>query len=434
MFKPQLLQSKYRIFIGIGFLSLLLQSPASGESLEDAWKTAIEANHALKSAHANSLSAEMQVSAAKASRLPVVELSSRLVETSDRQSLKVDLMGQQLRIPITEQGMSLHQALVTVPLFTSGRITHGISAASSAAEAAKFSEDTSERDLKLQVAEAYVNVLRAMSGLKVAKSHERSLAAHKRDVDNLADQGMVARNAQLAVEVALLDAQQQVVQAEDAQNLTKAAYNRLLSRPLDQEVVIDEISPERLGQDLTALNEQALGSRTELKMIEKQTSALLDQAEVIRRETLPQIGLIGGYQYLQNKYFAPDGQWLVGVGLKWNVFDGWSSRKRASVLEQQASAVTEQRKETSSLISLQVRQNWLDLNYASKRLEVTQAAITRANENLRVARDRYTNGLSTNTEVLDAETMRTLSETSHANARYDAVMAGIRLKHSVGGL
>ncbi|MBT1077287.1 TolC family protein [Geobacter grbiciae] len=434
MTKFKLLQLKYRVLLAIGMLSFMLQSPVFGESLEDAWKTAVEANHALKSAHSNSLSAEIQVSAAKASRLPVVELSSRFVETSDRQSLKVDLMGQQLRIPITEQGMSLHQAMVTIPLFTSGRITHGISAASSAAEAAKLSEATSESDLKLQVAEAYVNVLRAIRGYNVAKSHEQSLEAHKKDVDNLAEQGMVARNAQLAVEVALLDAQQQMVQAENAQNLAKAAYNRLLSRPLDQAVEVNEIAPEQPSQDLTALNAQALGSRTEPKMIEKQTTALLDQAVVVSRETWPQIGLTGGYQYLQNQYLAPEGQWLVAVGLKWNIFDGWSSRNRASALGQQASAVTEQKKETLSLISLQVRKSWLDLKSASKRIEVTQSAITQANENLRVARDRYTNGLSTNTEVLDAETMRTLSETSHANARYDAVMAGIRLKHSVGGL
>ncbi|MGE0082535.1 MAG: TolC family protein, partial [Thiohalomonadaceae bacterium] len=69
-----------------------------------------------------------------------------------------------------------------------------------------------------------------------------------------------------------------------------------------------------------------------------------------------------------------------------------------------------------------------------KRIEVTQSAIAQAEENLRVVRDRYANGLSTNTEVLDAETLRVNSEANHAAALYDAALAGLRLKRAVGEL
>jgi outer membrane protein TolC len=69
-----------------------------------------------------------------------------------------------------------------------------------------------------------------------------------------------------------------------------------------------------------------------------------------------------------------------------------------------------------------------------KRLLVTQSAIAQAAENLFVARDRYANGLSTHTEVLDAETLRTSSESNHANAQFDAALAGLRLKRAMGDL
>jgi outer membrane protein TolC len=51
-----------------------------------------------------------------------------------------------------------------------------------------------------------------------------------------------------------------------------------------------------------------------------------------------------------------------------------------------------------------------------------------------VVRDRYANGLSTDTEVLDAETRRANSEANHAAARYDAALAGLRLKRAAGDL
>jgi outer membrane protein len=368
--------------------------------------------------------------------MPSFEIASQYSEYSDNHALKADLLGQSFRIPVTEQGLGSYQAMATVPIFTGGRISHAIAAASSAAQAAKSMETASDRDLKLQVAEAYVNVLRASSYLRVAKSHVETLEAHQKDVDNLVDQGMAARTAKLSVEVALLDAQQQVVQAENVVNLSKAAYNRLLGRPLDQEVTLDELSPEPEMQqeDVASLSSLAIANRTELQAIECQRTALDHQSKAVRGETLPQFGVSAGYQYIQDRYLSPQGSWLVAVGAQWTVFDGGSSHSRASALTSQVSAASEQKQEVSSQISLQVRQSWLDLTSTRKRVEVTEAAIVQANENLRVARDRYINGLATYTEVLDAETMRVASETSHSNALYDAVMAGLRLRYAVGQL
>ncbi len=253
-------------------------------------------------------------------------------------------------------------------------------------------------------------------------------------MDNLAQQGMAAKNAQLSSQVALLDAQQQVLQATNTLDLARAAYNRLLGRALDQPVVLEEISPESTADALPVLIERALAQRSELKALDSQIAALRNQAVAVRRETVPLVGLSGGYDYLQNRYLAHDGQWVVALGLKWNVFDGGSSRNRGSAIELQAVALSEERKDLASVVGLQVRQSWLDIQTTRKRIDVTQSAIAQAEENVRVVRDRYVNGLAPYTEVLDAETARVNSETSHANAVYDAVIAGLRLKHAIGEL
>jgi len=66
--------------------------------------------------------------------------------------------------------------------------------------------------------------------------------------------------------------------------------------------------------------------------------------------------------------------------------------------------------------------------------QVAERTIEQAEENLKVNRDRYQNGLSTNTEVLDAETLRQQALSNHANAVYDAVLAVLRLKKAAGEL
>jgi outer membrane protein TolC len=94
----------------------------------------------------------------------------------------------------------------------------------------------------------------------------------------------------------------------------------------------------------------------------------------------------------------------------------------------------EQRDGLALAIGLQVRQAWLYVQETRKRITVTQSAIAQAEENLRVVRDRYVNGLTPHTEVLEAETLRVNSATNHANAVYDAVIAGLRLKYAIGEL
>jgi outer membrane protein TolC len=96
--------------------------------------------------------------------------------------------------------------------------------------------------------------------------------------------------------------------------------------------------------------------------------------------------------------------------------------------------LSEQRNELALVIGLQVRQAWLDVQETRKRTSVTQSAITQAEENMHMVRDRYVNGLTPHTEVLEAETLRVNSATNHANAVYDAALAGLRLKYAIGEL
>ena len=119
--------------------------------------------------------------------------------------------------------------------------------------------------------------------------------------------------------------------------------------------------------------------------------------------------------------------------MEWKLFEGVINHK-ASAMEHQAAVLRAKREDLSTRIKLQVRQYWLDGQETEKRIAVTNRSIKQAAENLRVNQDRYGNGLSTNTEVLDAENLRTLSEYNHSNAIFDAVLAGLRQKWAIGEL
>lgn len=413
----------------------LFAGNAAAESLQQAWDTALSVDRGLKASRESTAAAASLLDAAKAARLPNVALEAGYTALGETPAAKVDFFGQSLQMPLAQKGSAAYRAMATLPLYTGGRITRGIDAATAGLDAARLGESADTQNLKLRVADAYVNVLRASRMLKVTESHVASLQAHARDVGNLHEQGMVAKSDLLSVQVALADARQRQLQVANGLDLARAAYNRMLGRPLDRSVSLDELSPEATTPEpSTALTERALERRSELAALARQIEAMRHQAAAVRGETAPQVALSGGYGYQENRYQVHPGQWMVTLGARWNLFDGGVVSHRASAIERQAAALSQQRDELASLIGLQVRQTWLDVEETRKRLIVTQSAIAQAEENLRVARDRYANGLSTHTEVLDAETLRTGSEGNHANALSDAALAGLRLKRATGEL
>jgi len=412
----------------------LVTTSAGAETLQQAWDTALAVDHGLKAAQENTAAAAQQVQAAEAARLPGLDVGAGYTTRDNAPGAATNVGGAPANFPTAERNSQFYNATVTLPIYTSGRISSGIDAARASHEAAQSDELSRSLDLKLRVAEAFVEVLRAERGLEVADSHVTSLEAHVRDVQNRYDQAMVAQNDLLAAQVEFADARQVAIQAENRLDLARAGYNRLLVRPLAQAVSLQGLSPDPVSDTLETLVTRALEQRSELASLTQQVQALHRQAKGVRAQTRPQIALNGGYDFQENQFQAHEGQWSATLGLQWKIFDGGILRHRAGATERQAAALQQQHEDLASEIRLQVRQAWLDVQETGKRIVVTKDAIAQAEENLTVNRDRYENGLSTNTEVLDAETLRTRSQNNHANAIYDAVLATLQLRRAVGGL
>ena len=93
-----------------------------------------------------------------------------------------------------------------------------------------------------------------------------------------------------------------------------------------------------------------------------------------------------------------------------------------------------QQADASAEIALQVRTRMLDVDESQQRVIVSGAAVTSAIENIKVVTERYRQGLSIYTEVLDAEIRRLQSLNGYYAAVYDNALARFRLDRAVGDL
>jgi outer membrane protein TolC len=264
----------------------------------------------------------------------------------------------------------------------------------------------------------------------------QTLEALTRDTTSMFERELVPKNELLAVQVALADARQNELRAANAAEVAAAAYNRRLGAPLDRPVELSETLavPVDLAQDLPALVEQAQSRRAELDAFDAQAEAYGQLARTERSRVLPQIALSGGYQYLENQFLDDETVGMAGIGVQWALFDGGQSRKRAAALDRNRRATEQQRAEASSHIELQVRQAYLGIQESRQRVAVTAQAAEQADENLRIARERYTAGLGTQTQLLQAETLRVQALRNRDDATLDAGLAQLRLARAVGAL
>jgi outer membrane protein TolC len=74
----------------------------------------------------------------------------------------------------------------------------------------------------------------------------------------------------------------------------------------------------------------------------------------------------------------------------------------------------------------------LDLKTARERISVTKDVVGQAEENLRIDRVRYSEGVGTATEVLDAVALLTIAETNLYRSVYDFKRAEAGFVYSIG--
>ncbi len=361
---------------------------------------------------------------------------------------------------------------MNVPLYTGGRILAGIDAAGAQAGAARAEECTATLDLKLEVTQAYLNVLRVEKLLRLARTSVTSLQAHEHDVSNLFREGAARRSDLLASQVSLARARQRVIQANNELQTAQAAYNRLLGRPLTYSTQLEDMSlrttpgpgtgtkparpddlPEALPSagrspdaaldpgdvaareaDIERLTTMALGNRSELAAITSQAGAYAAQARIAESAHKPQVGVIGGFTHISDTHLASQDYWSGTIGAAWLLCDGGRANRKAESLRFKESQVLKQRNETASRIALGVRSTWLSLQSSRSALEVARTSISQADENLRETRERYREQVVNNTEVLDAETLRLQTYTDYYNAFYAVLQDQFRLRRAVGAL
>ena len=424
--------------IGVLAATLLAARPSAGaESLTDAWRMALQTNGTVAAARGARRAADADRSAARRQRWPTLDVGGGYTQLNQAPILDIATPTGQFQSPKIwkHDGYATAAADLAVPLWTSGRIKGAIDAATAGARGAAAEEAMTDADVKFAVTAAYVDVFRARRALIVADSTLASLTAHGRDVGIMYRKQSVAKSDLLAAQVALANATEERLRAANALAIADAAYDRWVGQPLDRVPDLAAPTPAAAADGpVDELVARAIANRPELKALDAERSAFVAQAHAERAQALPQIALHAGYNHFDNQILDRQNFASVGVTFQWRLFDSGQIRERTSALESRAGAARRQGEDLRSKIALDVRVSIMNRDEAAARLRAAGVAVAEAEENVRVADELYRSGLGTNTQVLEAETLRATALTNRDTAKYDLLIAGYRIEKAVGDL
>jgi len=338
-------------------------------------------------------------------------------------------------IPVAERDSFTLGVKVRQLLFDFGRTDATIRAAALDVETKQLETALVRNRSALQFILTYIRLLRAEKLLVLQEQEVTRFEAHRNDTRSLLEEGTITENDLLQAEVRLSDAVQRRLQAENLRALAVAQTNSQLQRPLALPVATQEIAgPTVVGteQDLDEALATAVLERVEFAGLRKRLDAVEARRTAVRREYYPRLFVAGGYDYTQNEYTVHEGNWSLQAGLAFNIFAGGVTVEKLRQKERELFLIERTREQLLAAVQLEVQEGFLSLQTARSRVGATERAVAQAEENLRLQRLRYAEGVGTATEVLDAVSLATTAEQNFLNAQYDVTEARARLGFAVG--
>lgn len=384
----------------------------------------------------------------------IEEATANLLEAKNRQLPDLKISGSYLYLPLkpnidirlpgvsTAGGPEVHQvafgqATLSVPIYAGGRIKYGIESAKYLVEASKLSAENDKSAIAYNVAQAYNNLFKANQSIKVLE--ENLTASQKRDETflKLENNGVIARNDLLKANLQTSNIELQLLEAKNNYNIANINMDLLLGLPDNTQIEVDEnyIDSADDSKPVDYYLNTARENRRDLQALDQQRKAAALGTKSAKAENLPTIAFTGGYVAADiPKFLTVYNAVNVGVGVSYNLSNIWkknSSLQQSRAREMQLVANNELLNDN---IKLEVNREYQNADYARKRIAVFEKSAEQANENYRITKNKYDNGLATMTELLDADAAQIAANVGVINAKADAALAYRKLLQSTGTL
>ena len=331
------------------------------------------------------------------------------------------------------------QVTLSFPLYTGGQLEGAIEKARKNYLSYRYALEGSYQSAKLNATTGYYDVLQASNTVTLCKETVDRLADHLKNAQAQFDVGVVAKIDVLRSQVELASAQQSLTKAENAYDLAISNLDNVIGLPLSTKLNLNEgLEYKPYNNTMDNCLTYAMANRPAVHQAEAAVDMAKAAQKIANAGNLPTVG-IGATQAWAGSGLRDNDwpglkndNWKVGVSVSMNIWDYGVTA--AKVAEAKANVIKAQEtyRQTTDGVQLSVRNYYLSLREAEKRISTSSVAVAQAEEDYKIAQIRYQAGVGTNTDVIDASVSLTNAKNNYIQALYDYNTSRAELEQAMG--
>jgi len=324
----------------------------------------------------------------------------------------------------------------------------GVKAAKEFVNLSKINISRTKTELVSQVTKAYYGVLVNKERLKLLNANVQKLTQTLNEVKAYNQQGFVELIDVERLEVThnnLLVEQEKVTQLLSlGENMLKFQMGYKVT---DAITLTDSLNiSDDLKKELSSLN-VSFSNRSDMQLLNAQQSLYNIDVKRLKWGYLPTLAAYGAFQYNTQRptsnIFESDKsnaikQWyqvaLVGVTLNLNVFDGLQRHNKIQQAKITALKNQNNLKNLELAAQLETSVATISYNNALKTLNANKRNMELAQHVYDVTQKKYSQGVGSNIEIINAQTSLRESETNYYNSLYDMLIYKTDYLKAIGTL
>lgn len=293
------------------------------------------------------------------------------------------------------------------PVYAGGRIVNGNRLAALGVDIARDKSAMARRDALTQTDQKYWQIVVLVEKERTLRTYEALLAELEKQVTDAVRGGLNTPNDLLKVKLQREQAAVDRIKLESGILLATRDMRRHVGLPDNAEIRLTDVLPD--AQDPTPMRRYADAAeqqRPELRLLRRAADAEQLQTSMKRGEMLPTAS-VGASVMRSHFQGTPDTSNAIVFGLVTVPISGiWENSHTVASQEQKTHIAERRLAETQRLIRLDVQKSWDELWAAWRTTLVTQSAIDQSEVNLNEETDKYKNGVSAFSDLLEAQVLR----------------------------
>ncbi|HET7832836.1 MAG TPA: TolC family protein [Gallionella sp.] len=328
-----------------------------------------------------------------------------------------------------------------------GRTSANVDRAQAALDAANAAQDATLQAAFVAAAQAYYDILTAVSTLEAARQAENAAkesymaaaAKYKAGIGTLADQ----LQAQTAYSKAKLDTVKADADVKNAQGALAAAMGLPANTPIMVMKRDGKLPDISFVKSVDQLMEEAKQNHPSLIAAKAQLESAMANVRMTRAEGRPSVTL--GAEVNRQKQSSqpinlvsptPDTTRSKNVSIQLNIplFEGFGRQYKVMSAQGQAEAKAAELADAEQQVLLEVWKNYQSLTAETENMRMTDDLLRGAQQSFSVARGRYKAGVGNMLELLNAQTELANAEQKRIQSVSNWHTARLKVAQSIGKL